>query len=307
MKFDYIKYHTEFNDPYAFAAQIKQGTIEHHQLMPGSFHGELTQIVSDPVIISTHQMNLSLLQSGTGISGYTAFLVPGYEIEDFGWRKDRISGERIGIIKSGGLHFTITPPNFFGTPISISNKYFNELIIENGYDANIYKLIQQTEAIDLYREDAFEIQQLLISICKSNKPDYNLLTIELPKLLLKAIEKIQGDKLKQIHIPRYKLFGEVLGYIHQHLDQKIGTLDICLAINISERNLRYVFKEMIGLSPMKYIKTIRLNRVKKEITNSTGEIDISATANKWGFNHSGQFAADYKKLFGESPSQTVKA
>jgi AraC family ethanolamine operon transcriptional activator len=32
---------------------------------------------------------------------------------------------------------------------------------------------------------------------------------------------------------------------------------------------------------------------------------ISDVANDWGFWHMGQFAADYKKLFGELPSEIL--
>ena len=35
-------------------------------------------------------------------------------------------------------------------------------------------------------------------------------------------------------------------------------------------------------------------------------VNVVDIANAWGFWHSGQFAADYKQLFGELPSTTLK-
>ncbi|MCK5375915.1 MAG: helix-turn-helix domain-containing protein, partial [Acidobacteria bacterium] len=33
---------------------------------------------------------------------------------------------------------------------------------------------------------------------------------------------------------------------------------------------------------------------------------VTDVANNWGFWHMGQFAADYRKMFGELPSQTLQ-
>ncbi|MCD4683654.1 MAG: helix-turn-helix domain-containing protein [Bacteroidales bacterium] len=306
MNFKAIKYHSIFNDPYAFAKEIRQGKIEHYQLEPGNFSGELTQVVSDQVIVSVHKMDSTILQTGTGINEYITFLIPGNMMQDISWREQRLSGKRIGILKSNMWHFAVTPPNFFATPVSLSNSYFNDLIIKYGYDENIYKLIQQKEAIDLKPEDAFQIQQMVITLCNSKEVDYDLMTIALPELILKSIAKIADELPKQISRTRDIIFSKSLAYIHQHLDQKTSTSEICSDIKISERSLRYIFKEMIGLSPMKYIKFIKLNKVRKDIRKAKSDMDISMIANNWDFNHSGQFAADYKKLFGEFPSQTLK-
>ena len=306
MNFPYKKSYSEFNDPYAFADQIAQGKIEHYQLEPGIFHGELIQIISDKVIISTHSMNLSLLQIGPGVSGFTTFLIPGNMVEDFSWRKQRLSGKRIGVLKGDMEHFGIAPSNFYGTPVSLSNDYFNELIIKRGYDENIYKLIQQNEVIDLDPDDAFQIQQMVVNLCNSKNLNYEQMAIELPILILDSINNIANKLPKLIPNSRYLTFNKILEYIHEHLNQKISTYKICSEIEISERNLRYIFKEMTGLSPMKYIKYVKLNKVRKDIRKMSENSEIGIIANKWGIGHLGQFAADYNKLFWELPSDTLK-
>lgn len=306
LKSQFTKTQSEFNNPYAFGDQVAQARLEHYQLASGNFYGELTQIISDPVIISTHRMNLSILQVGPGADGYTTFLIPVSLLQEVSWRKYRLTGKRIGILKSGEMHFGITPLNFFATPVSLSNKYFNELIIKHGYDENIYKLIQQKEAIDLNAEDAFEIQQMVIALCTSTNLDYDLMTITLPELLLKSIANLADELPKQQTTSREIAFSNSLTYIHRHLDQEITTSNICSVVEISERSLRYIFKDIIGLSPMKYVKFIKLNKARKDIRNAKENTDIGAIAGKWGFSHSGRFAAAYKKLFGEYPHESRK-
>ncbi len=68
----------------------------------------------------------------------------------------------------------------------------------------------------------------------------------------------------------------------------------------------YIFKDYYGISPHGCLKKIRLNNVKRDLMKSdVQKVRIADIANKWGFWHMGQFAADYRNLFNELPSQTM--
>ena len=305
MGYEIKKYCGEFYDADDFAKEIRQGIAEHFQMEPGDFYGELIQVVSEPVIISTHSLNRTIIQSGAGLPGYTVFLLPGNMSQDFSWRKLRLTGKRIGLLKEGMPHFSVLPPNFFGTPISLSNKYFNELIIKMNFNENLYKYVLQSEAMEIRSEDAYLIQKMVIDICNSNKIDSKKLIEDLPVLMLKALDKVTKDAPIQISNSHDIIFAKFMEYINLHLDQPIKTHDICNRVEISERNLRYIFKELTGITPMKFVKNLKLNKARKDIKFAKEKTEINAIANKWGFGHSGQFAADYKKLFGELPYQTA--
>jgi len=302
----FLKHQYKFHDVDTFAHHISQGVLQYYQLEPGSFHGELTEIISQKIIVSTHKMNRIVQQVGTGIEGFTTFLLPGNMSQDFNWRAIRLTGKRIGVLKSKMKHFMISRSDFFGTPISINNEYFNELILKLKYDESIYKIIQQKEVIEISFEDAYQMQQVVVKLCNEEKEDIDLLTNVLPRILLKSIENISDGLSQQISKPKDILYNKSIEYINLHLGQKITIGDICSTINTSERNLRYIFKEITGLSPMRYIKSLKLNKVRKDIIDSGVETGINLIASNWGFSHSGQFAADYKKLFGELPSETYR-
>jgi AraC-like DNA-binding protein len=44
--------------------------------------------------------------------------------------------------------------------------------------------------------------------------------------------------------------------------------------------------------------------VRTDIIRCTGEESISTLAFSWGFNHLGRFSTEYRKMFGETPSET---
>ena len=95
-------------------------------------------------------------------------------------------------------------------------------------------------------------------------------------------------------------------FIENNIDQSLKIKDIYSHVETSERNLRYIFNDLAELSPKKFIKYLKLNKARKDLINPTDNSTIKDIANRWGFTHSGQFADDYKKLFGELPSQTLK-
>ena len=57
---------------------------------------------------------------------------------------------------------------------------------------------------------------------------------------------------------------------------------------------------------MRYVNYIKLNTIRKELKHADPiKAKIVDIANNWGFWHMGQFATDYKRLFGELPKETI--
>ena len=77
---------------------------------------------------------------------------------------------------------------------------------------------------------------------------------------------------------------------------------------MSERTLRSAFRNVVGLSPNVYVNVIRLNRVRAELEKSSPfSTTVSAVATRGGFFHLGRFSRDYRRFFGELPSETLRA
>jgi len=96
-------------------------------------------------------------------------------------------------------------------------------------------------------------------------------------------------------------------YMQAHLGNPLSVLELCRELGVSERTLHYAFQEFRGLSPMAYFKASRLNAVRQELKAAAGTTTVGEIAQRWGFRHTGEFAADYRRLFGELPSQTFNA
>lgn len=299
-----IKIELKFDDFDQYAKLVGQADLVHTQLDSGFFKGALTQVMYGPLIISTHQMNRMILQEGIALKGYTTFLIPGNMEQDFGWRKDRLKGNVIGILRSNMEHSCITNSNFFGTPVSIKDEFLVETANLLGYP-NFINFLQHKEIIKISVKMAQEIHQLVEFCCKNEIKDASLLSFNIPKLIIGAIsESNPSDNFKK-GSRRGIVFRKAQEIIHHSFENPINTLSLCREIGVSERNLRYAFEEHSGLSPKKYVQYYKLNKIRKLLQTGSA-VKIIDAANQMGFWHTGQFAADYKKLFGELPSETNK-
>lgn len=82
--------------------------------------------------------------------------------------------------------------------------------------------------------------------------------------------------------------------------------DICATTEVSERTLQYAFRSAMQLTPVAYLRTLRLNRVRTDLLLALpAHTNVTQIAMRWGFVHLGEFSQEYKRLFGERPSETL--
>ena len=105
---------------------------------------------------------------------------------------------------------------------------------------------------------------------------------------------------------RARLVRRAEEYMRANLGKPLSMSDLCRKLGVSQRTLHYAFQELRGLSPMAYFKARRLNAVRQELKTAPSDTTtVRVIAQRWGFWHTGEFAAAYLRLFGELPSQTL--
>jgi AraC family ethanolamine operon transcriptional activator len=130
----------------------------------------------------------------------------------------------------------------------------------------------------------------------------------IPELLLKTLVSGRGRDRRPSPRARDHAMRSAVSYIEAFGKEPITVRDLCEATRVSERTLQYAFLECYGVTPKSYLQAIRLHGARRELKQSdpstTKVTDIAFNCRFW---HMGHFAADYRKQFGELPSQTLKA
>ncbi|MFE1961306.1 AraC family transcriptional regulator [Streptomyces sp. NPDC059479] len=86
------------------------------------------------------------------------------------------------------------------------------------------------------------------------------------------------------------------------------TLSVLAAhCEVSPRTLQKGFQQHLGMSPMEYVRNVRLRRAHEELraADPCGD-SVAAIARRWGFAHLGRFAAAHEARFGQKPLQTLR-
>jgi AraC family ethanolamine operon transcriptional activator len=105
---------------------------------------------------------------------------------------------------------------------------------------------------------------------------------------------------------RYRLVRRVRDFALAHKDEPISIPQLCQTFHVSRRTLQYAFQDVNGISPSAYLRTLRLNGVRRALRAPEHPFaEVQDIAAQWGFWNPSQFACDYKKLFGERPSDTL--
>lgn len=95
-------------------------------------------------------------------------------------------------------------------------------------------------------------------------------------------------------------------YLFDHLEDNPTLLELCVVAEMRPRSLCNAFLAVTGMTPMTYLRIHRLNGVHKALmARGESKIRIMDVAADWGFWHMGHFTMSYRKMFGESPSETA--
>jgi AraC-like DNA-binding protein len=126
-------------------------------------------------------------------------------------------------------------------------------------------------------------------------------------LLLEAQPSDYSEHLSQTRgscAPRH--VRKAVEFIEAHVAEPIGIEEIVAASGASMRSLYEGFRRFRGTSPMEFLRSQRLRRVREDLSRASAGTTVSNVAARWGFYQFGRFAAQYRQLFGETPSTTLR-
>ncbi len=96
-------------------------------------------------------------------------------------------------------------------------------------------------------------------------------------------------------------------YIHMHAHDALTVHTIAAMAGASVRALQTGFRTHLGTTPRRYLTSVRLDRVRRDLVAGTPHsTSVATSASFWGFTHLGRFASLYRARYGELPSTTLR-
>jgi len=96
-------------------------------------------------------------------------------------------------------------------------------------------------------------------------------------------------------------------FIEAHAGEAITLTDIVTATGVPARSLRATFATSRGVTPMEYLRQCRLDLGRRMLLEGDEGTTVASVVRALGLGAAGRFSVEYRKRFGESPSETLAA
>jgi AraC family ethanolamine operon transcriptional activator len=298
------------------AAGLGDWQQDYEQISPGAFHGDVECATLGPVQVFCERASQKLLQVGVPRLGtLTLGLVQGEGAQP-GWFCGQAVNGAQGFSVGGNQPFELVAPG--GMALS-------------GIAVDLAELARLGRQL---RGPQFELRSLAPAVLQRPPPQWADIAALLAATLalagsrpghlrqpaaLRSLVDGLGTVVLDVLVPepaspgarpsaaaRRRIVRLAREYMRAHVDEPVSVPALCEATSASRRNLQYAFAEALGMSPVAYLRVMRLNRVRRDLLREPA-VPIGDVAARWGFWHLPRFAGDYRSFFGELPSATRMA
>ncbi len=306
-----------FEDFDEFSEQIHGWDLDFKQLQSGKSPAELLQFGRPDFHATRFHMEQAYHQrGGTTPNAVTIGLIE-EGVEAATTPEGELQQDGLLFFPAGSEFSCGSPSQFRGYTLTIADSLIDEVAESAGLLQSMSTLRTNQHLVKHCRQDMVNtVRQRLRHITNEIKQIEKLadgsnvareLEFDLIRELLTAVADPQ-EMQKQFLSSRKKIvLQRALDYIEANPGKPIKVLELSQASGAGVRTLEYIFSDYFGVPPKAYLKSRRLIAVRHELRRSLPtQTLISEIAARWGFWHMGQFAADYRRFFGELPSVTIK-
>lgn len=231
-----------------------------------------------------------------------------------------ITGGRVAVFQGGSSYeiYSNSPLNIFTITLDLNDSRFEFLsgvrFASNGAlkratvicpSSCLYSKILQFSKLYLYGLGAVEEKDARCALVAAELNDFLIFD------LLSDLESATGATLCESKDSSSAwVLKEVRELLLSNEYEGLSLTDICEKLRISSRTLRKNIYESLGMGPLVFSRYIRLNAVRSDIVRRCEkrlDFRISDVAERRGFWHLARFSSYYRELFGELPSETVRA
>lgn len=170
--------------------------------------------------------------------------------------------------------------------------------------------------VDLTRAAGLSLHRTIMSTLQAYEKGslvpqcHSLNEINLERTLAATLLNLQPSNVSHYFEDFQKTFTsrqvkKAVEFIQTEYHREVSLRDISVASGMHPRTLQTSFQDCFGISPMKYLKLVRLNAARYWLSRRHNRDTVTDVAYGCGFTHLGRFARDYRCRFGQSPGTPV--
>ncbi len=279
--------------------------IDFRQLDSGAPKIEARVLAGSQTTVMGFRFERAYHQRGSAPRGVLSFGIPLNGSLD--WHRQQVDAPRILSFNGDSGFDGVSPDGFSGITLSVTQSWlqttsasFGMPVPEQLVDTRVGLVLAPSQASC---ELTAQLRRLLgygAGHFDSHRES------ELALQLIAAALGDSGCDDKSTFNQRARAIELAINFIEDHRGEAIRVSEICRETAVPWRTLDRAFRERFGVGPKAYLTRRRLGGVREALAAGPRDLRVADIANAWGFWHMGQFARDYKRLFGELPSETLR-
>ena len=91
--------------------------------------------------------------------------------------------------------------------------------------------------------------------------------------------------------------------MNEKMEQTLSVRDLTEAVCMSESSFARLFKTTVGVSPLRFLKWMRLEHARESLPNGS---TVKKAASNVSYTSVSHFSSEFKRHFGESPKAYTK-
>lgn len=286
----------------------------YNQLTPGRFESVVMQAQAPGFLFFRESTNRRVAQAGIAPRGLSSLALPLQRPVSGTFQGCRLDGYALWLLGSGEEFRFYTPETMHYLGVSIPTSDLHALAAAVLGEKALPLLERSVVPVpteegervgaELSRFlDAFQRQPAVFENPAAGKRFRD----EIMSMLLELFNPHHADKRDLTHATYAEIVRRSERILQDRLEEPQTVLDLCVALRCSRRTLQTSFQRVANVTPIEYLRSVRLNGVRRLLrSTSQDELMVGDAAARWGFTHPSYFAREYRDLFGELPSQTPR-
>jgi AraC family ethanolamine operon transcriptional activator len=287
----------------------------YRQITPGQFSSTLVQVQSKDFHFFRETTNRRIAQQGVSPQGLSSIAVPLLEPLAGTFQGQLVNGYAVLTLAANEEFQFYTPETMHFICVSLPTGTLDGLIDATFGEQRAVRLPEHVIRFnDVYgailRErlapylDGIERNPAALAFPAAEKMFKN----EVLSVLLDVMASATGGDLHDLTHSTYSdIVRRCERLLRADAEEPVTMLDLCCAVRCSRRTLQTSFQRVANVSPVSYLRSIRLNAIHRLLRSTNAEeLRVGDAAARWGFTHLGYFAQEYRELFGEFPSHTAR-
>ena len=299
-------------DDVGACAQAVNWDLDFRQLAPGRLDARVSVIGSEVLEIVRFQFNTPFHQLGSPPRDCLVFAFPDPVTTDVRYYgEEALGGSMLNLNMHNGLD-SVSAAGFVGYAVILRRDHLARMCRQLGGT-------DPTESIS-HNGSQWHSENTRLIATKLNAlyqhADRNtlplseftgLLNDDLPHAIATELGSTEVDLHSGTRANKVRTLKRAMEILNDQDQLPISVAELCSKAAASSSSLNRIFLAEYGVSPKAYIRSRCLSAVRDELSSAPPDSSISDIANRWGFWHMGQFARDFRKLFGELPSERLSA